>query len=57
MPELSRFLGIVIKMYFNDHEPAHFHAEYSGDEALFEIETLEVYRGRLPRRVHALVLE
>jgi len=34
MPELSRFYGIVIKMYYNDHNPPHFHVEYSGDEAI-----------------------
>jgi hypothetical protein len=57
MPEVSRFFGIVIGMYFNDHQPAHFHASYGDHEALIEIETLAVYRGRLPRRALALVLE
>ena len=54
---ISRFFGIVIKMFFSDHAPPHFHAEYSGPEALVTIETLEVLRGRLPRRALALVLE
>lgn len=44
-------------MYFNDHEPSHFHAEYGEFEALIEIETLAVLRGDLPRRALALVLE
>ncbi len=44
-------------MYFNDHLPSHFHAEYGGSEALYEIETLRVYRGNLPRRVHNMVIE
>lgn len=57
MPELSRFFGIVIRMYFNDHEPPHFHAEYGEFEALMEIGTLSVLRGELPRRALALVLE
>ncbi len=57
MPDVSRFLGIVIYMYFNDHLPPHFHAEYSGSEALYEIETLRVYSGKLPRRVHNMVIE
>lgn len=57
MPEISRFFGIVIKMFFSDHAPPHFHAEYSGHEALIMIETLEVLRGNLPRRALALVLE
>jgi hypothetical protein len=56
MPELSRFFGIVIRMYINDHYPAHFHASYGEFEALIEIETLAVYRGELPRRALALVL-
>lgn len=57
MPEVSRFFGIVIRIYSNDHQPAHFHAVYGEYEALIEIETLAVYRGRLPRRALALVLE
>jgi hypothetical protein len=57
MPELSRFFGIVIRMYFNDHHPAHFHACYGDSEALIEIETLDVLRGELPRRALAMVLE
>ena len=57
MPEVSRFFGIVIQIFFNDHYPAHFHAVYGEYEALIEIETLAVYRGKLPRRALALVLE
>ena len=57
MPTISQFFGIVIRMYYNDHLPAHFHAEYGSDEAVYEIETLNVLRGSLPRRAHALVVE
>ncbi len=57
MPELSRFFGIVVRMFYNDHMPPHFHAVYGDDEALVEIDTLAIYRGRLPRRAMALVLE
>lgn len=57
MPEISRFFGIIIRVFFNDHEPAHFHAAYGDHEALIEIDTLVVYRGELPRRALALVLE
>ena len=57
MPEVTRFFGIVIRMYFSDHSPAHFHAEYGEYEALVEIETLAILRGELPRRAMALVLE
>jgi hypothetical protein len=41
MPEISRFFGIVIRMFYNDHAPPHFHATYGDREALIEIETLE----------------
>ena len=57
MPEISRFFGIIIRMYFHDHAPAHFHAIYGNDEVLIEIETLRVYRGRLPPRALGLVME
>lgn len=57
MPELSRFFGVVIRMYFGDHEPPHFHAVYGEHEALIEIETLAIYRGGLPRRALGMVLE
>ncbi|MYE46156.1 MAG: DUF4160 domain-containing protein [Chloroflexi bacterium] len=57
MPELCRFYGIVIRMYFDDHDPPHFHARYGGDEALVGIETLAVLHGRLPPRAQGLVVE
>jgi hypothetical protein len=43
MPEISRFFGIVIKMFFDDHNPPHFHAEYGGDVALIDIRTLAIF--------------
>ena len=57
MPEISRFFGIVIKMFFDDHNPPHFHAEYSDSEALIDIRTLSVFAGRLPPRVMGLIVE
>ncbi len=57
MPHISRFFDILIYMYFNDHAPAHFHAEYGEYEAVYTIETLEVLRGELPRRAHSMVVE
>ena len=57
MPRVSEFFGIVIYMYYNDHMPPHFHAEYGEHEAIYEIDTLDIARGGLPRRAHALVLE
>jgi len=57
MPEVSRFFGIIIRIFFNEHHPPHFHATYGDTEALIEIDTLGVYRGSLPRRALAMVLE
>ena len=57
MPELCRFYGIVVRMYFGDHPPAHFHAVYGSDEAVVEIETLAVLNGYLPTRARGLVVE
>lgn len=57
MPEISRFYGIIIKMYHNDHAPPHLHAEYSGDEMIVGIDTLTVIAGKLPPRATGLVME
>jgi hypothetical protein len=57
MPELCRFYGIIIKMYFADHAPPHFHAEYGSEEALIDIRTLAVFAGKLPPRAMGLVIE
>ena len=56
MPELSRFLGIVIYMYYREHAPPHFHAEYAEFEITVEIAT-GVVTGKFPRRALNLVLE
>lgn len=57
MPEICRFYGIVIKMFWNDHAPPHFHAEYAGDLAVIDIQTLAFIQGALPPKATALVLE
>ncbi len=57
MPELSRFYGIIIRMYFQDHAPPHFHAEYQEHEAVIEIETLRIWEGDLPNKAKQLVME
>lgn len=57
MPTISIFYGIVIQMFWNDHAPPHFHALYGEFEAIMNIETLEVIKGKMPRRALALVLE
>ena len=57
MPEISRFLGIIIAVYYNDHPPPHFHAKYGEREMKVHIETGEVIEGSLPGRATRLVLE
>ena len=41
MPRICEFFGVIIYMYYNDHRPPHFHAEYAEHEALFAIDTLK----------------
>jgi len=55
MPEISRFFGIVIRMFFGDHSPPHFHAEYQGKKAYFSIKTGEVIAGRFPKNQAKIV--
>lgn len=57
MPTISEFFGILIRMYFDEHRPPHFHAYYGEHEAVFCIETLETIAGSLPKRAKALVVE
>ncbi|MCD7748777.1 MAG: DUF4160 domain-containing protein [Oscillospiraceae bacterium] len=56
MPEISLFYGIRITMYYDDHNPPHFHAEYAGHKALIDVLSGCVYRGSLPGRQLKLVL-
>ena len=57
MPEISRFFGIIIRMYFDEHSPPHFHAIYGGREAQVGIDPITVLRGGLPRRAESMVVE
>lgn len=57
MPEICRFYGIIIRMYYKDHNPPHFHAEYQGEQAEYSIKTLEILAGSVPERANALILE
>ena len=57
MPRISAFYGIVIWMYYDDHNPPHFHATYGAHEAIIEIATRRVLRGSLPARALRLVEE
>ena len=57
MPEISRFYGIVIKMFFDDHNPPHLHALYGEYEVLININSFAVFAGNLPPRALGLVIE
>lgn len=57
MPEISRFLGIIITINYNDHPPPHFHVRYGDNKALISIQTLTLIEGKLPPRVLGLVTE
>ncbi len=57
MPEVSRFFGISIRMYFDDHQPPHFHATYADSEVQVGIDPLALLRGRFPRRALGMVME
>jgi len=57
MPEISRFFGIVIAMYYNDHVPPHFHARYGRNEIRVNIASGEILSGSFPGRAQNLVLE
>lgn len=57
MPEISRFLGIIISMYFDEHNPPHFHIQYNEFRASMDIRTLNILAGGVPARVRGLVEE
>lgn len=57
MPCISEFYGILIYLYWNDHQPPHFHAKYGEFEILVNIQTLAILEGNFPKRAKAMVLE
>ncbi|MEH2402439.1 DUF4160 domain-containing protein [Nostoc sp.] len=57
MPEISRFFGMIVTMYYNDHPPPHFHVRYNQQKAIISIETLEILEGKLSSRAFKLILE
>lgn len=57
MPEISRFFGIIIAMFFDEHNPPHFHARYGKDGVAIEVRTLKILEGRIPPRALGLVME
>ena len=57
MPTISKFYGILIRMYYRDHAPPHFHAEYNDYELIVQINPIEILEGKVPSRVRSMVLE
>ncbi len=57
MPEISRFLGIIISMYFDEHNPPHFHIKYNEYRASMKINDLNIIAGSVPAKVRGLVEE
>lgn len=59
MPEVSRFYGIIIKMFFKpkEHEPAHIHAQYDEYAGIFDINTFDMTEGDMPLRAQKMVKE
>ncbi len=57
MPQVSRFYGLIILFYFNDHNPPHFHVWYGEHKCEIGISDLSILDGSLPNRAYALVLE
>jgi len=57
MPTISTFYGIIIRMFFNEHAPPHFHAQYGEYKASINIQSLELIEGKLPRRALNLILD
>ena len=57
MPAISSFYGSLIKMYFDDHAPPHFHVEYAEHELIVGIAPIRILKGQAPKRVHSMALE
>jgi len=57
MPEISRFFGIIIRMYFDDHSPPHLHAVYGNKEVKISINPIANLHGGIPRRAMSMVIE
>lgn len=55
MPEISRFLGMIIKMFFDDHNPPHFHVEFQEYRAIINIQTSDIIEGYLPPKQLRLI--
>jgi hypothetical protein len=57
MPEICRFYGIIIAMFYDEHNPPHFHARYGDYKASIDIRSLSVLEGTFPPRALGMVIE
>jgi hypothetical protein len=57
VPEISRFFGIIIAIFFDDHNPPHFHARYGDNNGVIKIDNFALIEGFLPPRALGLVIE
>ena len=57
MPEVSRFYGIIVAIFFNEHNPPHFHARYGNNKIAIEMNSLKILEGNFPPRALGLVME
>jgi hypothetical protein len=57
MPEISRFLGVVVAMFYQEHNPPHFHVRYNKHKVAISIKDLAFLKGKLPPKVLGLVME
>lgn len=57
MPEISRFYGIRVMMFFDEHNPPHFHVEYNEYNAVIRITDLAITEGKLPPKAAGLIIE
>jgi phosphomannomutase len=57
MPQISNFFGIIIRMFYDEHNPPHFHAQYGEYRCCIDIQTLGVIEGAIPARALGLVVE
>ena len=57
MAIIAKFLGIIVKIHFQDHPPPHFHAEYQGYEAVYNIQTGEKIEGVLPHKQNKIIIK
>ncbi len=57
MPEICRFYGIIIAMFYNEHNPPHFRARYGSHKVVIDIRSLSVLEGKLPARALGMVVE